>query len=242
VLQTLFPRSCCSCGKGPWPFCNSCLVGLRPLGVGRSCRRCWAPATGDECRQCPPDPLSMTRSAFRFEGSARAAVLRMKFGGEGAVASALGGAMAAVSADLLPVDLVTWVPLSQKRLSTRGYDQARLLARRVSRELNLPARRMLGRVRDIPPQARSGADQRVAAIEGIFVSKREAPASVLLVDDVLTTGATASECARVLMMVGAERVVLLTAARSMLRSGDGAVLSSVRFQSGSVVARGVSPR
>jgi competence protein ComFC len=184
----------------------------------------------------------MTRSAFRFEGSARAAILRMKFSGEGAVASALGRAMAAVSADLLPADLITWVPLSRKRLSTRGYDQARLLARRVSRELDLPARSMLGRVRDIPPQARSRADERVAAIDGLFVSKREAPASVLLVDDVLTTGATASECARVLMMAGARRVLLLTAARSMLRGGDGAVLSSVRFQSGSVVARGVSPR
>jgi len=242
VLQTLFPRSCSSCGKGPWPFCRSCLVGLHPLGVGRSCPRCWAPATGAVCPECPPDPLSMTRSAFRFEGSARAAILRMKFAGEGAVASALGKAMAAVADDLLPVDAITWVPLSQKRLSSRGYDQAKLLARRVSRELDLPARRMLGRVRDIPPQAQSGAHQRMAAIQGLFVPKREAPASVLLVDDVLTTGATASECARVLILAGAQRVVLLTAARSMLRAGSGAVLSSVRFQSGSVVARGASPR
>ncbi|MCJ7832573.1 MAG: hypothetical protein MUP92_03895, partial [Actinobacteria bacterium] len=114
--------------------------------------------------------------------------------------------------------------------------------RQVSRDLGIPSRRLLGRIRDIPPQAQSGRRERISAIEGLFVARRPAPPSVLLIDDVLTTGATAGECAGVLNEAGADRVVLLTAARSLLRTGNGAVLSSVRFQSGSVVARGESPR
>jgi ComF family protein len=187
----------------------------------------------------------MARSAFLFDGPARAAVLKLKFAGEGSVARALGKAMSAVGEELLPVEAVTWVPLSRKRLATRGYDQARLLARYVSDGTGVPARRLLVRVRDIPPQAKSGRRERMEAVKGLFVARPPIPRSVLLVDDVLTTGATAGECARVLEREGARRVLLLTAARTLLagpQGPGGAVLSSVRFQSGSVVARGVSPR
>jgi len=124
------------------------------------------------------------------------------------------------------VDVVTWVPLSPKRRARRGYDQARALAVVVARQHGLPARPLLRRVRDLGPQARrAGADRR-EAMRGMFRSiRRDVAERVLLVDDVLTTGATASACASALQDAGAEEVSLLVAARSV-RGRAGAMLAS----------------
>jgi ComF family protein len=140
-------------------------------------------------------------------------LLRLKFGGWRSVAEALGGAMAAVSD--VEADAVSWVPLSPGRLAQRGYDQARALALSVSRSLELPYRRLLSRVTDTVPQtARAGPERRRAMRDAFRAIGRAPPARVLLVDDVLTTGATAAECARVLRSAGAREVRLLTAARA----------------------------
>lgn len=178
------------------------------------CERCGAPAARDVpgCRHCPPAAIARARAAFLFDGPARRAVHRLKFSGWRSVAQALGEAMAEV-ADLR-ADVVTWVPLSRRRRSARGFDQARALARVVAPALGLPIAPLLRRTGEAPPQARRGGEERRRVMRGMFAARGRAIGRVLLVDDVLTTGATANACAEVLLGAGADEVSLLTAARA----------------------------
>jgi predicted amidophosphoribosyltransferase len=140
----------------------------------------------------------------------------LKFSGWRPVASALGDAMAAAWAGApFEPEVVTWVPLSRARLATRGYDQAGSLADAVGRRLDLPVRRLLRRTTDAGPQARRGGAARREAMRGAFSPAGRPRGRVLLVDDVLTTGATAGACAQVLLRAGAAEVALLTAARAV---------------------------
>jgi predicted amidophosphoribosyltransferase len=118
-------------------------------------------------------------------------------------------------------DVVTWVPLTRRRKAERGFDQAKVLAAALGRELDLPVHRLLRRVVASGPQAKRDAASRRSAMRGSFVVDRRAemPDHVLLVDDVLTTGATAAACAEELLAHGASVVSLVVAARALLRSG-----------------------
>ena len=136
-------------------------------------------------------------------------VLRVARRGE-----ALAAAVAALGPP--PADAVTWVPLAPRRRAERGFDQARVLARALARELDLPAAAFVRRTKATAPQARRTRDQRLEAMKDAFacIPQRPVPARVLLVDDVLTTGATASACAAALLEGGAREIHLLTACRS----------------------------
>lgn len=157
---------------------------------------------------------------FNYEGNVRESLLRYKFGGATGYAKVYGRLVAGtVRAELAgEYDLVTWVPLSRRRLRERGYDQARLLAKATAKELGLPLTPTLHKQRNTQPQSRTGdAAKRRANITGAYRMKRGADVTgkrVLLIDDVVTTGATLSECARVLGKAGAEQVVCATVARS----------------------------
>ena len=214
VLDVVFPRRCAGCGAGPWPFCRRCSSALVPLSPPW-CHRCGRPAPRDEarCRDCPPEPVASARSPFLYEGPAREAVHRLKFSGWRDVGSALAAAIA-VCEGLPSADVVTWVPLARRRLSERGYDQARALATGLARELRLPARRLLRRAIATGPQARRRGEERRSAMRCAFVAVRPAPQRVLLVDDVLTTGATVGACAEALVAAGAREVHVAAAARS----------------------------
>lgn len=168
------------------------------------------------CADCPPAPISMARAPFLYAGPVARAIRGMKFSGWHAVAPHLAGGMVEVAGELLPADVVTWVPLSRRRRARRGFDQAEVLARAVSERLEIPARRLLTRTRDTRAQARATGAERRRALRDAFGPRDEPGAGrVLLVDDVLTTGATAAACARALRRGGAARVVVLTAARSL---------------------------
>lgn len=184
------------------------------------------------------------RAAFAYEGAVRDAVLRLKFSGILQVVEALAGPMAeaigpasATPGAARAFDAVTWVPLGPRRMRERGFDQARLLARAIGRRTGSRAVGLLRRVRETDPQARRGADERRVAMEGAFDPMAPAPARVVLVDDVLTTGATAGACAEALRRGGARRVTLLVAARAVPRTYNRAGPAS-----GSVVARRTSLR
>jgi predicted amidophosphoribosyltransferase len=116
---------------------------------------------------------------------------------------------------------VAWVPLARRRKAERGFDQAQVLARTVGREMGLPVGGLLRRVVATTPQAKRDAAARRAAMRGSFAIRGRAtvPPHVLLVDDVLTTGATAAACAEALRAGGASQVTLVVAARTLLRAG-----------------------
>ncbi len=132
---------------------------------------------------------------------------------------------------------VTWVPLSKDRLAARGYDQAKALARAVAPRLGAPAFPLIRRVGDPGPQARRGAAARREAMRGMFEAV-ESSGRVLLVDDVLTTGATGGACASSLLAAGAEAVGLLTAARAASSARRSPPILGYGLASGSVVAPG----
>jgi ComF family protein len=214
ALDVVFPRRCAGCAAGPWPFCAACRATLVPLEPPW-CDRCGrpAPVSVPVCGECPPGPLASTRAAFRYEGAAKAAILRLKFAGWRDVATAFGAAIAA--GDVPEADVVTWVPLSRRRRAERGYDQARAIAVSVARELDRPMQRLVRRSLRTEPQARRAAGERREAMRGAFVAFGPlASARVLLVDDVLTTGATLAACADALVSSGVGSVHGAVAARS----------------------------
>jgi ComF family protein len=243
LLEALFPMRCAGCGRGAWPFCPECVRGIVVLSPPW-CRRCGAPQvrSPSTCADCPPPRVALSRAPFGFVGPVRRAVHRLKFGGWRPVADALADAMVGVwdGAPWGPPDAVTWVPLSRRRLATRGYDQAKALASAVAPRLGVPRARLLRRVGDAGPQARRGGAERREAMRGVFATTGEVSGRILLVDDVLTTGATAGACAEALRAAGASDVALLTAARSIasVRAPGASAYTRGGLASGSVVAPG----
>ena len=164
--------------------------------------------------------ITWAAAPFFYEGDVRASLRRFKFGG----VTGYAGEYAALMKESLDeggapeFEVISWVPLSRKRLRQRGYDQARLLAEELSRLLGAECVPLLQKTRHVPPQSRTGgAAARRANIAGCYRVTDTAQAAgkrILLVDDIVTTGATLSECARMLGMAGAEAVYGVAAARA----------------------------
>ena len=195
------------------------------MPMGTLCARCGLPIPSPLvlCPACAARPPAYDAASalglYLVDGEklnplARA-VRALKFHGERAVAATLARALAHLAA--VPRDaLVVPVPLHVARLRERGYNQAALLARAFARTAALPfACRLLVRQRPTPSQARLDAASRRANLAGAFAATEACPdRTIVLVDDVLTTGATADACARTLRAAGAARVVVLTVGRT----------------------------
>jgi len=245
LLEVLFPSRCLGCGRGVSPFCPACLRGIAGL-TPPGCTRCGRPLDGDveSCADCPPGPVSWARAPFLYDGPVRRALMGFKFGGLRSRAQAFGPWMAWSLERSPPAQLrrsgsvvLTWVPLGSRRKRARGYDQARALAAEVSRLTGWPLRRLLDRGLDTAPQARRSGEQRRSALQGAFASSGPSPPMVILVDDVLTSGATVAECARVLRRAGAVEVGVLCAARSLGGGVPPRCYNPAMSRPGSVVAR-----
>jgi predicted amidophosphoribosyltransferase len=212
--ELLAPQRCIACGGFGAALHLDCLRAL-PAAGGERCERCWAPLRpGGGCGRCAaaPPAFAALRTPFVYTGHARAAVLEAKFGGRSALLEPLGVAAARAVPAEWRAAAVAWVPLHPRRRRRRGYDQARELARVVARELELPPVGGLRRVRSTPAQARLDAALRRANVAGAFAAERVA-GTVLLVDDVTTTGATLDAAARALLAGGAAQVFALAVAR-----------------------------
>jgi ComF family protein len=222
MLKTLFGGSCFLCrGRAAALLCAPCDAEL-PRLAGPACPRCALPSPGGEvCGRCLAHPphYDATVAALAYGFPADVLVHALKFRGELALAPFLGSLLADEfrRADTGTVDFVVPMPLSRARLRGRGFNQAveiaRPLARRAGRPVELA---LLVRSRDTPPQFDLPWSERQKNVRGAFSASRALPgATVVVVDDVMTTGATLDEAARALKAAGASRVVNWVVARTL---------------------------
>lgn len=234
VVDFLLPSACVACGAriaGGGLVCAPCRGRLRPLPAPR-CVRCDYPAgTGDRpgrpCLECLewPEALWLARSAVAMRPPADVVVHGLKYEGWRELAPIMAELMERSLApvlDDLDGHVVTHVPTSAAHRRRRGYDQAELLARALAGRTGLAFAPMLARRRQKRTQVSLQPQQRLANVRDAFTVRPAArqPSrgdDVLLVDDVLTTGATARAAAEVLARAGVRRVALVTFARALPR-------------------------
>jgi ComF family protein len=186
------------------------------------CRRDWSRPSGC-CRACGSSlfaPIELPRlcALGYYRGSLGVAVRAYKFRGVRRLAGVFAARLALQIAERgWRPELVSHVPLHPRRRRSRGFDQAELLARRVAARLGVPCRAVLQRTRDTEQQARLGAAQRRGNVREAFRVAARPPAALLLVDDVLTTGATLSACREALEEAGASRVLFAVVALAPLQ-------------------------
>ena len=220
VLDLLFPPRCAGCHRrGDW-LCRECWQSLPRLPQS-VCRRCGRPLEGVfVCSLCyrQPPPFEALRSACYFEGITREMIHRLKYRRARHLAAPLAQLLTPLLLHLSePVDLIVPVPLFPSRQAARGYNQSTLLAAELARGLNLPVSEDgLRRLRDTPAQIGLSAAERQRNVRGAFAGERSLldGRRVLLIDDVCTTGATISACAKALKRAGAQSVIALTVARA----------------------------
>jgi ComF family protein len=181
------------------------------------CERCGrpTPVATDRCRDCRDRDVGYVcaRSAAVYSGPAREALKAFKLLGERRTARSLAARMAAAAHEIVG-DQVTWVPSTRRGEAERGFVPAEALARPLARLLGLPAARLLSKVRETRDQAGLSRVERRSNLGGAFAATGGVPGRVILVDDVMTTGATLGACARALRDGGAERVVAAAFARA----------------------------
>lgn len=208
LVDLLFPPKCVICQK---------LVGLGET-ICPDCARSLPFASGGKARQ-KGDFFEGGYSPFFYEEPLRASFLRYKFSGRQHYARIYGKWMAdcLIAQEQLTFDLVTWAPLSRLRRWRRGYDQAELLAKEVSSQLALPLQSTLRKANRKPLSRLEGSRSiRAARILGAYSLGNGANVAgkrILLVDDIVTSGATLNECARILKTAGAAEIICVTLAR-----------------------------
>ena len=205
LLSLLFPPRCVLCRK---------LLREAETGLCHKCRQ-----NTPEVTQIKNHIPFVARSTalWYYKDDARKSLLRFKFYNRRGYAGTYGALLAMkISKDIPDFDLLSWIPIAPQRRRRRGYDQVQLIAQAVCAELDLPLVPTLRKIRNAPPQSsiRSPA-ARKANILGAYTAENKEQLQgkrILLLDDILTTGATSSEAARTLLIAGAKEVYLATMA------------------------------
>lgn len=203
LLDLFFPPRCAICGK---------------VGVHGVCAAC-----GEELPYCRTPlheraGIGACIAPLRYEGAVREALLAYKFHGGQSRCEGFGSLLAQSAAEQLSgqFDLVTYVPVSEKRKAERGYDQAYLLARETCRYWETePVTLLQKKTHTAAQSSLSSREERRANVLGVYEAvnaEKIKDARILLIDDILTTGATLAECVRVLKEAGAESVLCATLA------------------------------
>jgi len=248
LLDLLFPKTCRHCGDSfreglsnilclscfnsmkPYedPVCGHCGISLPPGAFEGSAR--------PRCRDCGEGEsfLDQVRAFGAYEGPLRLSHHAFKFEGMESLGGKIAERMAGTVHGSLweGTDALVPVPLSPERERERGYNPSVLLAERISGRTGIESRTLLTKVRSNPPQMSLSREERLKNAKGVYrcVLKGQPPAKVILVDDVLTTGATLEECAKVLRQSGVSAVGALVYGRTPLyfQSSDPRVTEAAR--------------
>lgn len=234
-MDMLFPPLCLVCATevdAQGHLCPACWSALNFID-GSQCVTCALPFEADlgpdmRCAPClaRPPAFAAARAVLSYDDASRPLILAFKHGDRHEAVPAFGRWMARAAAPLLaasdlpPQALVAPVPLHRRRLWRRRYNQAALLGAAVATELALPHRAdLLQRLRATPSQGGLSRDERRRNMRGAFAVRRRHAgtiddAHVILVDDVMTTGATLDACTRAILAAGAARVSVLVLARA----------------------------
>ncbi|MEX2586656.1 MAG: double zinc ribbon domain-containing protein [Actinomycetota bacterium] len=222
VADLLFPDPCAGCARlVRGGLCDSCLRSLPKLGPD-VCARCGRPSEYGvfRCPDCHGRAVGFdcARQAAPYSSTLRTLIHRFKYVGSRPATVALARLVAPLVPDLRTTsDLITWVAPGPDRVRRSGLDHGRRLAMLVAAEVDLPASPRLRRVRRTQPQMKLSPDRRRTELRGAFEALDCSGLDVVVVDDVFTTGSTASEAGRALKAAGAGSVTVLCAARAYAR-------------------------
>ena len=224
MLDFALPPRCAGCGvivADVHSFCLECWKQVEFLMAG-GCETCGLPLQATELETCAaclarPPRIARTRAAVAYDELSRGIAIRLKYGRKVALAKTMARYMAPLVGDADESRLLVPVPLHRTRLWSRGFNQSALVARELSLRLGIPSAPFaIRRVRRTPPLKGMTALQKRKSVSGAFRVRDKASVAgrtIILVDDVLTTGSTAEACARVLQRAGAARVELVSWAR-----------------------------
>ena len=236
--KALYPMDCtCDvCGEElvadtRYRLCSDCIAKL-PFANGHRCLCCGVPLAdeSDYCNRCQYErgAFVKNRSPLVYEGETRKIIYSLKFGKKKYLAQTLGALMAdEFLKDNMEADIIVYVPMTEAEEKKRGFNQSELLAEEVGRRLNIAVLPALVKIKETKAQKELGGKERAQNLEGAFVCVFEQVNNrkILLIDDIFTTGATANECAKVLLKAKAREVNVLTAAVAKLKipveSNDG---------------------
>lgn len=226
LSAALYPAAvtCDVCGaeltaETRYTLCAECMTKL-PRITGHRCLVCGVPINdeADYCLRCQRTESVFRRnvSPLRYDGEGRQLVHMLKFGGKRYIARLLGAMMAdEFLSSGEECEIVVPVPMSEKEVKRRGFNQSELLAADIGERLGMPVLPALSKVKDTPPQKELTGKERAENLKGCFAlrfGEYVKGRKILLVDDVFTTGSTANECARTLLKGRARSVTVLTAA------------------------------
>lgn len=229
AVNAIWPHRCYSCGieTASAGLCPDCFSGLTPI-TGSICQRCGLPfelpmAEETLCEAClaTPPPFARARAAFHYDDQSKTLILGLKHNDRLDLAPMLAQHLARAARDLImPDTLIAPVPLHHRRLRTRRFNQAMMLARPFSLLVKRPVRAdLLTRSRATPSQGSLNRAERFDNVRQAFQvrnPKRVHHRPILLLDDVYTTGATAQACTQALLQAGARSVDIVTVARVVL--------------------------
>ena len=223
-MDWLYPPRCCNCDRRGFVLCNECYAEIEPLSKNL-CLKCGYPIHSrsglcEDCRISPP-PYTQMRAWASHSVPVQKAIQALKYKRN----LALGMTLAMPLVELVnnsgwQIDIVVPIPLSRTRMRTRGYNQAELISRYLAASLNIQhSTNKVKRIRNTSTQIDMDVNKRFTNLLDAFYAN---PATlkkknILVIDDVITTGATMQNCTKALLKAGAENIYCMSVARAILR-------------------------
>ncbi len=226
----LYPLDCTcdACGNElvedtRYRLCSECMASL-PFVKGHICLNCGVPLKdeSDYCNRCQNQKSAFlkNRSPLVYDGEVKRLIYKLKFAKKTYVAQTLGALMADKFLECgMNSEIIVFVPMTASEEKKRGYNQAELLANEVGKRLDIPVLPALAKIKSTSEQKELKGKDRALNLEGAFacIFEQVNGRKILLIDDIFTTGATANECAKVLLKAKAREVCVLTAAVTQLK-------------------------